>query len=95
MEFFTTVTGDFNPMHVDPAFSAMDTFRHFIIQGMGAGLMSAALGTKLPGPGAIYLLLNLRFTHPVCIGATVGGRLRPRPGSEDTDWTRDTKAFPP
>jgi acyl dehydratase len=95
MEFFTTVTGDFNPMHVDPAFSAMDTFRQFIIQGMGAGLMSAALGTKLPGPGAIYLLLNLRFTHPVCIGATVGGRLRPRPGSEDTDWTRDTKAFPP
>ncbi len=39
-------------------------FHHIIIHGMwGAGLISAVLGTKLPGPGTIYLGQELRFRH--------------------------------
>src|SRR5271166_2732456 len=56
IDLFATVTGDVNPAHVDPAYAATDMFHHIIIQGMwGAGLISATLGTRLPGPGTIYL----------------------------------------
>jgi phosphotransacetylase/acyl dehydratase len=72
IDLFATVTGDVNPAHVDPAYAATDMFHHVIIQGMwGAGLISATLGTKLPGPGTIYLGQDLRFTHPVSIGDTI------------------------
>lgn len=72
IDLFSTVTGDVNPAHVDPAYAATDMFHRIIIQGMwGAGLISATLGTKLPGPGTIYLGQDLRFTHPVSIGDTV------------------------
>ena len=61
-----------NPAHVDPAYAETDMFHHIIIQGMwGAGLISAVLGTKLPGPGTIYLGQDLRFRYPVSIGDTI------------------------
>jgi phosphate acetyltransferase len=72
IDLFATVTGDVNPAHVDPVYAATDMFHHVIIQGMwGAGLISATLGTKLPGPGTIYLGQDLRFMHPVGIGDVV------------------------
>jgi phosphate butyryltransferase len=72
IDLFATVTGDVNPAHVDPAYAATDMFHHVIIQGMwGAGLISAVLGTKLPGPGTIYLGQDLHFRAPVMIGDTV------------------------
>jgi phosphate butyryltransferase len=72
IDLFATVTGDVNPAHVDPAYAATDIFHHVIIQGMwGAGLISATLGTRLPGPGTIYLGQDLRFTYPVSIGDTI------------------------
>jgi phosphotransacetylase/acyl dehydratase len=72
IDLFATVTGDVNPAHVDPEYAATDMFHHIIIQGMwGAGLISATLGTKLPGPGTIYLGQELRFRRPVSIGDTI------------------------
>ena len=72
IDLFATVTGDVNPAHVDPAYAETDMFHHVIIQGMwGAGLISATLGTRLPGPGTIYLGQDLRFRHPVSIGDTI------------------------
>ena len=69
IDLFATVTGDVNPAHVDPAYAETDMFHHVIIQGMwGAGLISATLGTRLPGPGTIYLGQDLRLRHPVSIG---------------------------
>src|ERR1700733_9698348 len=56
IDLFAVATGDVNPAHVDPAYAETDMFHHIIIHGMwGAGLISAVLGTKLPGPGTIYL----------------------------------------
>jgi phosphate butyryltransferase len=76
IDLFATVTGDVNPAHVDPAFAATDMFHHIIIHGIwGAGLISAVLGTKLPGPGTIYLGQDLRFRHPVSIGDTITATL--------------------
>ena len=72
VDLFAAVSGDVNPAHVDPDYAAGDIFHHIIVHGMwGAGLISAVLGTRLPGPGAIYLGQNLRFTHPVSIGDTI------------------------
>jgi phosphate butyryltransferase len=72
IDLFATVTGDVNPAHVDPAYAETDMFHHIIIQSMwGAGLISAVLGTKLPGPGTIYLGQDLRFQFPVSIGDTI------------------------
>ena len=79
IDLFATVTGDVNPAHVDPVYAETDMFHHIIIQGMwGAGLISAVLGTKLPGPGTIYLGQNLRFRRPVFIGDTITATLTVR-----------------
>ncbi|PNG24334.1 bifunctional enoyl-CoA hydratase/phosphate acetyltransferase [Methylocella silvestris] len=76
IDLFSTVTGDVNPAHVDPAYAETDMFHHIIIQGMwGAGLISAVLGTKLPGPGTIYLGQDLHFRRPVSIGDTITATL--------------------
>jgi phosphotransacetylase/acyl dehydratase len=76
IDLFAAATGDVNPAHVDPAYAATDMFHHIIIHGMwGAGLISAVLGTKLPGPGTIYLGQSLHFQHPVGIGDTITAKL--------------------
>jgi phosphotransacetylase/acyl dehydratase len=76
IDLFAVVSGDVNPAHVDPAYAETDMFHHIIIHGMwGAGLISAVLGTKLPGPGTIYLGQDLRFRRPVNIGDTITATL--------------------
>jgi phosphotransacetylase/acyl dehydratase len=76
IDLFAAATGDVNPAHVDPAYAATDMFHHIIIHGMwGAGLISAVLGTKLPGPGTIYLGQDLRFVRPVSPGDTMTATL--------------------
>jgi phosphate acetyltransferase len=72
IELFALVSGDVNPAHMDADYAATDLFQRVIAHGMwGGGLISAVLGTELPGPGAIYLSQSLRFTRPVCLGDTI------------------------
>lgn len=72
IEQFAAATGDFNPIHLDAAFAERTRFRGRIAHGLlGAGLISAVLGTELPGSGAIYLSQTLRFVRPVRIGDTL------------------------
>lgn len=71
IELFAVVSGDLNPTHVDPAFAAT-LHRGVVAHGMwGAGLISAVLGTRLPGPGTVYLSQDLQFLAPVSIGDTI------------------------
>lgn len=73
---FAALTGDLNPAHVDQAFAERTVFRGKIAHGMlTASLISAVLGTKLPGPGSIYLSQDLHFLRPVRIGDTVTARV--------------------
>lgn len=73
---FARLTGDTNPVHVDEEAARASRFGERIAHGMlTAGLVSAVLGTRLPGPGAIYLGQTLRFTRPVPIGATITARV--------------------
>lgn len=72
IDLFAVISGDVNPAHMDPAYAATDMFHKVIAHGMlGAGLISSVLGTKLPGPGTIYLAQDLRFLRPVGIGDTI------------------------
>lgn len=69
---FAGVTGDTNPVHIDAEAAATTLFKQRIAHGMlSAGLVSAVLGTRLPGPGCIYLSQSLKFLAPVMIGDTV------------------------
>ena len=73
---FAGITGDFNPVHVDAETAAQSVFGGRIAHGMlSAGLVSAAIAMKLPGPGSIYLAQTLRFAKPVRIGDTVTARV--------------------
>ena len=69
---FAQLTGDRNPIHLSEHFAAKTQFGGRIAHGLyTAGLISAVLGTRLPGPGAIYIAQTLNFRAPVRIGDTV------------------------
>lgn len=69
---FAGVTGDMNPAHVNEVYAQGTRFQHRIAHGMlSAGLISAALGMYLPGPGSIYMGQTLKFRAPVYIGDTI------------------------
>ena len=69
---FAQLTGDRNPIHLSEHFAAKTTFGERIAHGLyTASLISAVLGTRLPGPGAVYVSQTLNFRAPVRIGDTV------------------------
>jgi len=69
---YAGVTGDFNPAHINEEYANDTMFEGRIAHGMlGAGLISTVLGTKLPGPGAIYVKQELEFTAPVKFNDTI------------------------
>ena len=69
---FAEITGDRNPIHLSEHFAAKTPFKGRIAHGLyTASLISAVIGTRLPGPGAIYISQTLRFLAPVKIGDTV------------------------
>ncbi len=72
VETFARLTGDDNPVHLDESYAAGTRFGRRIAHGiLAAGLISAVLGSKLPGPGAIYLHQSLDFKLPVFLGDTI------------------------
>ena len=72
IELFAVMSGDVNPAHVDLEYAKDDIFHKVIAHGMwGGALISAVLGTQLPGPGTIYLNQSLSFRRPVGLGDKV------------------------
>ena len=73
---FVHAVGDYNPVHSDPAYAATTPFKEPIAPGIfTAGLISAVIGTTLPGPGAIYLSQSLKFLKPVLFGDRITARV--------------------
>ena len=73
---FAEATGDDNPLHLDDAAAATTMFKGRIAHGMlSAGYVSAAIGTQLPGFGAVYVSQTLHFRRPVRIGDTITTRV--------------------
>ena len=74
---FAEVTGDKNPLHLDPVYAAKTIFKTTIAHGMlTASHISAVFGMKLPGPGAIYVSQTLNFRAPVRPGDGVFTRVK-------------------
>lgn len=72
VEQFAEITGDTNPVHLDEEYARSSRFGQRVAHGMlTASLISAVIGTKLPGAGAIYRAGTFRFIAPVFIGDTV------------------------
>jgi acyl dehydratase len=73
---FVDAVGDYNPVHSDRAYAAATVFKEPIAPGIWtAGLVSAVIGTRLPGPGAIYLAQDLKFLKPVKSGDSISARV--------------------
>jgi 3-hydroxybutyryl-CoA dehydratase len=72
---FAEVSGDHNPLHLDETFARRTPYRGRIAHGaLIASYLSALLGNELPGPGSIFVSMDLGFRHPVRIGDTVVSR---------------------
>lgn len=69
---FAELSGDYNPIHIDEEYAKTTPFGQRIAHGaLSASLISAVLGNDLPGPGAIFIELNMRFRRPAVIGDKV------------------------
>ncbi len=69
---FAGISGDTNPVHLNHEFASETLFEGQVAHGMlTASFISTVIGTKLPGPGCIYVSQNLRFKAPVKVGDTV------------------------
>ncbi|MDA0649873.1 MAG: MaoC family dehydratase [Proteobacteria bacterium] len=72
VEAFAAISGDHNPLHLDPDYAATTPFGECIAHGMLTGaLISAAIAMQLPGPGSVYLNQSLQFRAPVFLGDTL------------------------
>ncbi|MGQ9366953.1 MaoC family dehydratase [Azospirillum sp. ST 5-10] len=72
---YAGISGDTNPVHLNQEYASTTMFQGRIAHGMlTAGFISAVLGTKLPGPGCIYMSQTLKFKAPVRVGDTVTAR---------------------
>ena len=73
---FSRYSGDDNPLHMDAGFADRTRFKRQVAHGLSyASVFSRIIGTKLPGPGCIYLNQSLKFKAPVVVGDTVKARV--------------------
>jgi 3-hydroxybutyryl-CoA dehydratase len=69
---FAGVSGDTNPIHLHDGFARGTRFGQRIAHGLlSASYISTVIGTKLPGPGAVYLSQTMQFMAPVIVGDTI------------------------
>ena len=72
VEAFATISGDRNPLHFDPAFTARTRLERLVVQGgLTTGLFNALVAMRLPGPGSVFLHQEWDYPAPVFIGDTI------------------------
>jgi len=73
---YAELTGDYNPLHFDEAFTARTRFGRLVAQGgITTGVLHALVASELPGPGSVFLSQHWDFIAPVFIGDTITGEV--------------------
>lgn len=76
IELFTEITGDRNPLHYNELAARESVFKGLIVQGgVTSGILNAIVAEDLPGPGSVFLGMELKFIKAVYIGDTITGRV--------------------
>ncbi|SMG54072.1 MaoC family dehydratase [Paraburkholderia susongensis] len=84
IELFTEITGDRNPLHYDEALAKASPFGGLIVQGgVTSGILNAIVAEELPGPGSVFLGMELKFSKGVLVGDTVTGKVTVKTVRED------------
>lgn len=88
IELFTEMSGDRNPIHYDQEVAAATPLGGIVVQGgVGTAILNAVVAEDLPGPGSVFLQLNLRFAAPVRPGDVITGRVEVTSVREDKPIT--------
>src|SRR3954447_2894881 len=89
IELFTEISGDRNPIHYDEELAAGTRFGGIVVQGGGStAILNAVVAEDLPGPGSVFLELNLSFDAPVRPGDEITGRVEVTSARDDKPITR-------
>ena len=73
---FSTITGDWNPLHYNAELAAGSPFGGLIVQGgVTSGLLNAVVAEDLPGPGTVFLGVEWRFVKAVAVGEEITARV--------------------
>src|SRR3954463_12982922 len=76
IELFTEISGDRNPLHYDAGFAARTRFGGIVVQGgVTTAVLNAVVAEELPGPGSVFLQLDLSFRAPVRPGDVITGEV--------------------
>lgn len=76
IELFSQISGDYNPVHYDEAVAKASPFGEIIVQGgVTSSILNAVVAEQLPGPGTVFLQLNVSFLAPVRPGDTIVGEV--------------------
>ena len=76
VDSYARITGDYNPLHFDPAFAQGTRFGRLVVHGgLTAGILNALVAEDLPGPGSVFMSQNLKYLAPVFIGDTIVGEV--------------------
>ena len=76
IELYTEITGDRNPLHYDEKAARESMFGGLIVQGgVTTGMLNAVVAEDLPGPGSVFLGMELKFVKAVYVGDTITGRV--------------------
>src|SRR5262245_40905104 len=72
---YAAMTGDRNPLHFDEAYAARTPFGRLVVHGgLTSGILNALVAEDMPGPGTVFMNMNLEFIKPVYIGDTITAR---------------------
>lgn len=75
LAMYARLSTDDNPLHMNEEFAARTRAGGRVVHGMvTASLISAIVGTRLPGPGCLWMEQALRFLAPVRVGDLVSAR---------------------
>ena len=89
IERFTEISGDRNPLHYDLEAAKASRFGEIVVQGgITSAILNAVVAEKLPGPGTVFLNLNLDFRAPVRPGDTITGRVEVTEARDDKPITK-------